>query len=297
MMPTFNGEAFIAEQLDSLLNQQGVELHVYAFDDGSTDKTVSILEDYARTNPGVFSIFSGGENSGGTGLNIFQNIGQVPNTDDYVAFADQDDVWMPDKLIRAIKVMAAQEAGLYFSNLLSWDGDATILGVVKKDAPLNTRDHLFGGGSAGCTYVMTRGFFQHLVEIIGQTDLGGVKRISHDWIIYFVARHYGFDVAASSDALIKYRIHQNSQYGAMSLGGIGAVLRKVGMLRDGFMKAQVVNALKFCREGSEDQAILLAYQRGWISRLSVLLRYNFTLTRKKSRFFLLLLTSVLSIGS
>ncbi len=295
IMPTYNGARFIGEQLDSLLGQVGVSLHVYAFDDGSSDRTVAILRDYAAAHPDMFSVFENEVNSGGTGLNIFCNIHRVSDNHDFFALADQDDVWLPDKLLRGIEALRRDGTDLYFSNLMVWDGKDAILGLVRRDAPLRVRDHLFGGGSAGCTYVLSARFFLHLKDRLAPIDFNGIKRISHDWTIYFIARHDDFGVSVASDAMIKYRVHSDSQYGAMTLGGAGALLRKFRMLRGGFLMEQVVNALRFARPGTEDERALLAYRRSWLGRLSVLLRHNRSLARETSRFVFLVIATLIFV--
>lgn len=284
LLTTYNGQDFLREQLDSLLRQVGVSVHVYAFDDSSTDGTMSILGEYAAANPGVFSLFRNDPNSGGTGLNVFRNLSNVSRDHDYIALADQDDVWLPRKLHAAIEALSRDGGDLYFSNLLAWDGEERITGVVKKASPLRAHDHLFGGGSAGCTYVMSAAFFRRLNDVVGRAELAGVRRISHDWIIYFLARHYGYRVCASPDALIKYRVHAASQYGGMSQGGLGAARRKLRMLRAGFLREQIDNALLFARDGTEDREILLACRRGRWSRLRMLCKYRLSLVRSRARF-------------
>lgn len=292
ILTTYNGAEFLEDQLDSLLAQEDVDVHIFAFDDKSSDRTIEILEAYSDRHEGTFSIVENDPNSGGTGINIFRNLAKVSPNHDYFALADQDDIWLPNKLSRAVEKLSEESADLYFSNLLAWDGKTEVLGTVTKNAPMEAYDHLFGGGSAGCTYVLNKHFFQHVRDVVARTDIAGVPRISHDWIIYFLARHYGFEVSASPDALIKYRIHTDSQYGGMSLGGVGAIRRKFRMLRAGFLSEQINNALLFAREGSRDREILLAYRKGLISRISVLCRFHFALTRGKSRFFALIITSL-----
>lgn len=286
LLTTYNGQQFLGAQLDSILAQTGVSVHVYAFDDASGDDTVAILRAYSAAHPGTFSIFENRANSGGTGLNIVRNASLVPRHHDYVALADQDDVWLPEKLERAVETLRQCGGDLYFSNLLAWDGRRQ-LGVVEKAKAPQGRDHLFGGGSAGCTYVMSAAFFARLQEVLAEVDFAGVRRVSHDWIIYFFARHFGYRVCASADALIRYRIHPASQYGGMARGGLGAIRRKWRMLRAGFLREQIDNSLRIAREGSEDRRILLACTSGWWSRLRVLAKYRFSLVRSKPRFFAL----------
>jgi len=292
IMTTYNGQDHLDAQLDSLLEQVDVQLSIYVFDDRSNDGTPSILDRYAAFNPEQFTVHRNTQNSGGTGLNIFNNLHMVPTEHDFFALADQDDIWLPTKLSQAISTLTKDNTDLYFSNLLAWDGQDEILGTVRRSGSIRERDHLFGGGSAGCTYVLSRAFFAHVKEISAATDIGGVRRISHDWIIYFLARHYGYGVSASPDALIKYRIHSESQYGGMSLGGIATLRRKARMLRSGFLREQVENTLRFAREGSAERDILLAYQKGPFHRLAILTTYNYSLARSKLRFFLLVIASL-----
>lgn len=284
ILTTYNGQDHLAEQLDSLLAQVGVSVHVYVFDDGSSDATVSLLGRYASEHPDCFSIFENSVNSGGTGLNIFHNATRLPRSHDFFALSDQDDVWLPHKLRRAVDALVTNDGDLYLSDLMAWDGHLNGLGSVTRARSPRTRDHLFGGGSAGCTYVFSARFFAHLQDVLAHTDLRGVDRISHDWIIYFLARHDGFNVCAVPEALIKYRIHADSQYGGMSQGGLGAVLRKWGMLRSGFLEDQVRNSLRFARQGTEDRAILVAFTRGRWSRIGILMKCRLSLVRHNARF-------------
>lgn len=292
LLTTYNGSAFLPAQLDSLLAQTGVSLHVYVFDDCSTDATMALLHRYAADHSRLFSLRENRPNSGGTGLNILRNLPTVPDIHDFYALADQDDVWLPQKLARAVEILSRDGTGLYFSDLQAWDGQDRMLGTVRKATPLAARDHLLSGGSAGCTYVMTAAFFAHLKARVTAVDLGGVRRISHDWIIYFLARHDGFGVSPSPDTLIHYRIHPDSQYGGMSLGGFGTIMRKLKMLQAGFLRDQTANTLKFAREGTPDRAILVAFQKGRLQRLGILARYRFSLARSRSRFLSLLVVAL-----
>lgn len=292
LLTTYNGNAFLPAQLDSLLAQTGVSLHVYVFDDCSADATMALLHRYAADHPRLFSLRENRPNSGGTGLNILRNLPTVPDIHDFYALADQDDVWLPQKLARAVEILSRDGTGLYFSDLQAWDGQDRMLGTVRKATPLAARDHLLSGGSAGCTYVMTAAFFAHLKARVTAVDLGGVRRISHDWIIYFLARHDGFGVSPSPDTLIHYRIHPDSQYGGMSLGGFGTIMRKLKMLQAGFLRDQTANTLKFAREGTPDRAILVAFQKGRLQRLGILARYRFSLARSRSRFLSLLVVAL-----
>ena len=92
---TYNGERYLKEQLDSFLRQKLLPYEIVACDDASTDSTVEILEDFARTAPFPIRIYRSEHN-----LGLIQNFSKAASlcTGDYVAFSDQDDIWLPDRL-------------------------------------------------------------------------------------------------------------------------------------------------------------------------------------------------------
>ncbi len=93
-MCTFNGAKYVSQQIDSILAQSHKNLEIIIVDDASTDNTLSILQDYANKDPRI------------TAIGNTQNLGYVKNfekaislcTADYIALADQDDIWLPNKI-------------------------------------------------------------------------------------------------------------------------------------------------------------------------------------------------------
>ena len=112
LLSSYNGEKYIREQLDSILSQEGVEVQLLIRDDGSTDGTRSILAEYEQqwenisvmygTNVGVIQSF----------FLLLEQAGNYP----YVALADQDDVWLKQKLKRAIERIEKEENNKKVSN-------------------------------------------------------------------------------------------------------------------------------------------------------------------------------------
>ena len=98
-MAVYNGEAYLKEQLDSVLQQLGKKDELIISDDGSTDQTIPIIEAYKKKDPRIRLIF-------GQGRGIKQNIANaIAHTKGaYIFLADQDDVWMPDKVKRVLAV-------------------------------------------------------------------------------------------------------------------------------------------------------------------------------------------------
>ncbi len=105
LLSTYNGGRYLAEQLDSILCQTHENLTVLARDDGSADDTLEILSAYAARDARVR--FFAGENVGF--LNSFFMLLERADAGGYLAFSDQDDVWLPDKLERAVAWLDAQE--------------------------------------------------------------------------------------------------------------------------------------------------------------------------------------------
>ena len=107
LLATYNGERFLREQIESILQQTYEPLTILARDDGSTDGTVAILEDYARRFPDRFRVMPVSPPTGSAKLNFRELM--AASTGPYVGCADQDDVWLPEKIARSMAVMQQLE--------------------------------------------------------------------------------------------------------------------------------------------------------------------------------------------
>ena len=106
LLSTYNGEKYIREQLDSYIALENYEnVSVLIRDDGSTDKTLEILNEY-REKHGFEVIF--GENIG-FNASMYEIMKHRDRECDYYAFSDQDDVWLKDKLVRAIDKLSCED--------------------------------------------------------------------------------------------------------------------------------------------------------------------------------------------
>ena len=99
LLATFNGERFLGEQLDSIFAQDYGNIRVVARDDGSSDRTADILDQYARRFPGRLRVMPAGPPTGSPKRNFLLLMKAC--TASYICFADQDDVWLPDKVSRS----------------------------------------------------------------------------------------------------------------------------------------------------------------------------------------------------
>ena len=103
LLATYNGARFLREQLDSIIAQDYGNIRVLARDDGSSDGTVEILEQYAKRFPGHFQVMPASAPTGSARDNFL--LLMKASTADHICFADQDDVWLPDKVSRTKQAM------------------------------------------------------------------------------------------------------------------------------------------------------------------------------------------------
>lgn len=107
LLATYNGERYLREQIDSILDQDYPNLRVLAWDDGSTDHTVEILNSYAARYPERLRVCTGGGPTGHPKWN-FQRLMKA-STAEYLCFSDQDDIWLPQKVSLSVRTMLRLE--------------------------------------------------------------------------------------------------------------------------------------------------------------------------------------------
>jgi glycosyltransferase involved in cell wall biosynthesis len=118
LMVTRNGQSHLAEQLDSILGQEGVDVTVRVSDDCSSDNTFRILETYAAEHPSIELLFNAGHQ--GITRSYMDLIYNAPADEyDYFALAGQDDIWYPEKLTAAAAHISANtsRAELYYAGV------------------------------------------------------------------------------------------------------------------------------------------------------------------------------------
>ncbi len=174
LMSTYNGELYLREQIDSILSQKDIELYLKVRDDGSTDSTVEILNEYAQKGKLTFSM---GENCG-VGNSFMKLLYETEGQFDLYAFSDQDDIWLPNKLICAAKKLQEQKGPvLYASNQRLVDGNGKYLGLRYMTPPsCDYHQILCANQLSGCTMVFNRELFLLLKDKKTQTDTRTIEK-------------------------------------------------------------------------------------------------------------------------
>lgn len=294
LLASYNGEKYIHEQIISIQNQKNVTIDIFLRDDQSKDNTVEEGLKLLPSSRVIVNEFP----TGSAANNFFLSIREFKGFEDYdyFAFADQDDIWLPEKLRKAVDDLEENDGTLYSSNLLIWDTKNNSKTLLKKDYAQKKFDYLFEGGSAGCTYVFTQKFFLILREKINKIPYENWSNFSHDWFTYFFARSIKEKVITSSDAEILYRIHDSNVHGQLNSINLKSIIARIKMVKNGWYLQNSVNCAKCLSVESEEFEIYRLYCKNLLTRTNVLLKYNFSLMRSRKKFIVFFFLSILLSG-
>lgn len=218
LMATYNGEKYIEEQINSILNQTTSDWKLYIRDDGSSDNTVDIIEKFVQRYPD--KIFFIKDNKKGLGAKL--NFGELikMSSSDYCMFCDQDDVWINDKIEKTLREMNNMESKygkntpiLIHTDLLVVNENLEIIdnsffkyqGINPNRNSLNNL--LFSNTVTGCTMMLNKELTK-LIKIIPEESM------MHDWWIALVAAYLG-KIYTINEPTIMYRQHSNNTLGAV----------------------------------------------------------------------------------
>ena len=235
-MAAYNGERWIGPQIRTIVAQTGVSLDLFISVAPSGDGTHACAQALAHAFGNVHVLPEPGP-AGGAAANFFHLLATVPFEGyDYVALADQDDIWYPGKLAHAVEALVASGAQGYSGNVRAFwpDGRSRVL---DKAQPQVEWDHLFEGPGPGCTFVMSAAMAHLAKEQI--THLGDrlLAVDYHDWFLYSLARSRGFPWFIDPVVMMDYRQHGQNQIGANS--GWASITKRLDKVRDGWWFEQV----------------------------------------------------------
>jgi rhamnosyltransferase len=248
LLAAYNGIRWIEEQVTSILGQAGVEVSVFISVDPSTDGTEEWCACYAAEHPEVVVLPYVGT-FGGASRNFFRLLRDVDlEAFEFVAFADQDDIWFLDKLQRAVTALAECNVDAYSSNVTAFWPDGRML-LLNKSQPQVKWDYFFEAAGPGCTYVLKRELAVALRSsvISSWSLLQGVSL--HDWYCYAFARSHGFRWYIDPVPSMSYRQHESNQVGANT--GISSLISRYKTIHDGWWFSQVQLIARLVGAGSD----------------------------------------------
>ena len=158
------------------------------------------------------------------------------STFDYVALSDQDDIWLPNKLIHAVKLITVKKLDAFSSDVVAfWKGGRESL--VKKSFPQKNYDYYFEAAGPGCTYVLKVEAMQSFKDFLIENWISVNQVDSHDWMIYAYCRSSGLQWTIDDMPLMRYRQHDSNQVGFNS--GLKAYLKRISLVKGNWYRIEV----------------------------------------------------------
>lgn len=272
LMATYNGEKFVRAQMDSILAQEDGRWHLTVSDDGSTDATPAILDEYAARYPEKITRYRSGRRFGGACAHFLHLMGRCDAP--YMLFCDQDDVWYPGKVGAMLEALARAEGDDMPAPALVFSDSALVDEALRPLAPslmtyqdqrpdqLDFRallmQNVVTGGAMGINRTLaTRAATERTEDIL-----------MHDGWLAAVAARFG-RIEYIPEALSAYRQHSGNEVGARDVRSAGYVARMLSSparVRGAILRKKRQAALFARLYGpeltGEDQAFLRGFSRG-----------------------------------
>ena len=213
LMATYNGEKFLDQQLESLSLQVGVKLSIYALDAGSTDQTISILQKWIDKGLSLSYQISEGSNPS----NTFMTLLRQRKGDDFIFFADQDDLWNQDKCLTMIEKHLETKSDVIICQRLIIDeqGNAKAGQTSKKLIPSWNNALVENIAYGNCTLITSK--FAKFISTTSPPD-----DFLYDSWIYLLASLQK-SISGVNSIQVSYRIHSGN---AIGVSGKIELLRK-----------------------------------------------------------------------
>ncbi len=228
LLSTYEGERFLAPQLHSLLSQTHRDWVLYWRDDGSHDGTRAVMRDFlSRLGPDRAVVLDENVRVGATESYMRLLRRAYADGNPVLAFADQDDVWLPEKLSRGTAELAAvpdKVPALYFARQMLVDARLRRIALsYRVRRPPGFPASLTQNLATGCTILMNRAAMALMAE--RPAPAGSL----HDWWSYIVVSAHGGRLIADNEPTVLYRQHDSNTVGAPR----GAWRRAIAALRRG----------------------------------------------------------------
>lgn len=287
LLAVYNGEKYLREQINSLLNQTVKDIKIIIRDDGSTDLSKDIIKEYREKYPFVITEICGEPQKSASG-NFSQLLYNCD--DDYIMFCDQDDVWMPQKIEKTLEAMKIAEGTdkktpvLVHSDLTVTDADLNVISnsffAFQKLYPqsITLSQLLVQNYVTGCTVMINRALKEKCKKIPETC-------IMHDWWLAIAAQIFG-KIVCISQPLIYYRQHSNNQVGAKASYGLSYIRRKLATLNevrknynDTYTQAASVLEMYSEKMSQDNRRLLEIYisipQKNKFERIRIMRKYGF----------------------
>lgn len=205
---TYNGERFLAEQIESLLAQTGVRIEIIAVDDASQDGTLAVLQGFVQRDPRV-SVFANLQNLGPSGS--FERAMQL-GTGEFIAPCDQDDIWNPGKLAKLLASIGTHDLAYCDSAFIDGEGHPTGRKVSDRMSMMSGRlpmQFVFRNSVSGHASLLRRSLFEIARPFPAD--------VYHDWWLALCAASRN-GLVYLDEALVQFRRHEDA-FSKLGRGG------------------------------------------------------------------------------
>lgn len=200
VMATYNGEKYLKDQINSILKNLNKDDELVISDDGSTDKTIKIIQDYIKKDLRI-KLFKGPRK--GVKQNFANAIEKC--TGDYIFLSDQDDVWMSNKVKIVIKTFKDTGCSLVVHNAKMVDSKLDDIGMTLyefRNSGAGILKNIIKNSYIGCCMAFDAKLKDKILPIPDNIEM-------HDQWIGILCEKYGKTIFIN-DFLIQYRRHASS---------------------------------------------------------------------------------------
>ncbi len=234
LLASYNGEKYIAEQIESILNQTYKDWFLYIKDDCSTDNTINIINAYEKRYKDKIRVILSDKPSGSAKDNFFSMLQYSKS--DYIMTCDQDDVWIPEKIeITYNKMKEAENAYkdipiLVHTDLKVADENLNVISdsLLKMQNLDSSRDKLNNllvqNIVSGCTVMVNR-------ELLDYIKIIPKYAIMHDWWMALIASSLG-KIEFIEKPTVLYRQHKYNDVGAKNVNSTNYILERLNNIND-----------------------------------------------------------------
>ncbi|MEK4981405.1 glycosyltransferase family 2 protein [Bacillus sp. FSL K6-6540] len=213
LLSAYNGEQYISEQIQSILNQTHAAVSILIRDDGSTDKTIQLLDQWVTTHPDKIKLIKG--TNVGVVSSFFELLRAADAEADYYCFCDQDDVWLDHKVEHAIARLDSsiytEVPAMVFTSTYLTDDELNRKGAWPKPPAQEPSffNALYENIAIGATITMNRSA-RNL--FINSQSVDSQKVLMHDWWFYLLVSAFGTVIYDNKPSML-YRQHNNNVVG------------------------------------------------------------------------------------
>lgn len=238
-----NGEKWIVEQVESILSQVGVDVRIVISDDHSSDRTRQKIAEL--TCDSRISVVTPSIATGSAAQNFMWLICNVADHEfEYLALADQDDIWHAEKLLRGVLHLERHGAAGYSCAVTAFWADGRNSETLTQSPNTTKLDFMFEGAGQGCTFVLKSDFFRRMQDFC-RSHASQIKELHyHDWAIYALSRSWRLTWSFDKQAMVRYRQHDQNDTGARS--SRDGVNKRVRLIKSGWYRRQMISIAAMC---------------------------------------------------